>query len=419
MDKIVINGGKRLKGQVKISGAKNAALPIMAATLLASGNFEIHNVPDLRDVKTMAHLLRIIGAQVDFANNSLRIDTCKCNFYEAPYELVKTMRASIYVLAPLLARFLEARVSLPGGCALGSRPVDLHLKGLEKLGAKIHLKKGYIFASAKRLTGASISFAISSVGATGNILMAAVLAQGRTVIENASYEPEITALAEFLVKMGANIEGIGTGRLTIRGVDHLNPVEYTVIPDRIETGTYLMAAAITGGEVELTDTDPKIVTSLVSKLRDCDVLIEEADSKIYCKAPNQIKPVGITTAPYPGFPTDLQAQWMTLMCVANGSSIITDTIFADRFTHVAELRRLGAEIKRDKSSAVVAGTDNLNGAPVMSTDLRAGASLVLAGLKAQGRTDVLRVYHIDRGYEKIEEKLKLLGADIWREEGEL
>ena len=247
MDKIVINGGKKLKGQVKISGAKNAALPMMAATLLASGNFEIHNVPDLRDVKTMAHLLRIIGAQVDFVNNSLRIDTSKCNFYEAPYELVKTMRASIYVLAPLLARFLEAKVSLPGGCALGSRPVDLHLNGLEKLGAKIDLEKGYIFASAKRLTGASISFDISSVGATGNILMAATLAQGRTVIENASHEPEITALAQFLVTMGANIEGIGTGRLTVRGVDHLNPVEYTVIPDRIETGTYLMAAAITGG----------------------------------------------------------------------------------------------------------------------------------------------------------------------------
>ena len=342
MDKIGINGGKALKGRVKISGAKNAALPIMAATLLASGKFKIHNVPDLRDVKTMAHLLRIIGAQVEFANNSLTIDTSKCNFYEAPYELVKTMRASIYVLAPLLARFLEAKVSLPGGCALGSRPVDLHLKGLEKLGAKIELEKGYIVANAKKLTGASINFDISSVGATGNILMAAVLAQGRTVIENASHEPEITALAQFLVTMGADIEGIETGRLTVRGVDHLKPVEYTVVPDRIETGTYLIAAAITGGEVELTDTDPKIVTSLVSKLRECDVFIEEGDSKLYCKAPNQIKPVSITTAPYPGFPTDLQAQWMTLMCVANGSSIITDTIFVDRFTHVAELRRLGA-----------------------------------------------------------------------------
>lgn len=419
MDKIVINGGKALKGQVKISGAKNAALPIMAATLLASGKFEIHNVPDLRDVKTMAHLLRIIGAQVEFANNSLTIDTSKCNFYEAPYELVKTMRASIYVLAPLLARFLEAKVSLPGGCALGSRPVDLHLKGLEKLGAKIELEKGYIFASAKRLTGASIHFDISSVGATGNILMAAVLAQGRTVIENASYEPEITALAQFLVTMGADIEGIGTRKLRVRGVDHLQPVEYTVIPDRIETGTYLMAVAITGGEVELTDTDPKIVTSLVSKLRECNVLIEEGNSTLYCKAPYQIKPVSITTAPYPGFPTDLQAQWMSLMCVANGGSIITDTIFVDRFTHVAELRRLGAQIKRDKNSAVVTGAGNLNGAPVMSTDLRASASLILAGLKAQGRTDILRVYHIDRGYEKIEEKLKLLGADIWRKEGGL
>ncbi len=419
MDKIVINGGKKLKGQVKISGAKNAALPIMAATLLASGKFEMHNVPDLRDVKTMAHLLRIIGAQVDFANNSLIIDTSKCNFYEAPYELVKTMRASIYVLAPLLARFLEAKVSLPGGCALGSRPVDLHLKGLERLGAKIELEKGYIFASAKRLTGTSISFDISSVGATGNVLMAAVLAKGRTILENASREPEITALANFLVKMGAEIEGIGTGKLTVRGVDNLKPVEYSVIPDRIETGTYLMAAAITGGEIEVNNTDPKIVTSLVSKLRDCDVLIEEGDSTLYCRALNQIKPVNITTAPYPGFPTDLQAQWTTLMCAADGSSVITDTIFVDRFTHIAELRRLGAQIKRNKNSAVVTGVENLNGAPVMSTDLRASASLILAGLKAQGRTDVLRVYHIDRGYERIEEKLKLLGADIWREEGGL
>lgn len=417
MDKIVINGGNQLKGQVKISGAKNAVLPIMAATLLASGKFEIHNVPDLRDVQTMAHLLRIIGAQVDFAGNTLSIDTSNCNFFEAPYELVKTMRASIYVLGPLLARFSQAKVSLPGGCALGPRPVDLHLKGLERLGAKVDLDQGYIIARTNKLRGASINFDISSVGATGNILMASVLAEGKTIIENAACEPEVAALAEFLVKMGADIEGIGTGRVKVRGVKQLKPADYSVIPDRIETGTHLLAAAITGGEVELTAAEPKFVTSLLSKLRESGVFIEVGESTIYCKAPGRLRPVSITTAPYPGFPTDLQAQWMALMCTADGSCVISDTIFVDRFTHVAELRRLGAQIELKKNNAVVQGTENLNGAPVMSTDLRASASLILAGLKAQGRSDILRVYHIDRGYERIEEKLKLLGADIWREEG--
>ncbi|MFQ5864452.1 MAG: UDP-N-acetylglucosamine 1-carboxyvinyltransferase [bacterium] len=417
MDKIVIQGGRQLKGTVHISGAKNAVLPIMAATLLAPGKFTVRNVPDLRDVKTMAHLLRIIGAQVEYQDSTLKINTANCNFYEAPYELVKTMRASIYVLGPLLARFCKAKVSLPGGCALGPRPVDLHIKGLTQLGAKIELRNGYICAEADKLRGTLINFDISSVGATGNILMASVLANGVTIIENAAREPEIAALANFLVQMGAEIEGIGTGQLKIRGVNELHEVDFTVIPDRIETGTFLIAAAITNGEITLTDVNPSLVTSLAAKLRNVGTYIEEGSSTIYCKAPHRVKAVDVTTAPYPGFPTDLQAQWMALMCVADGSSVITDTIFFDRFTHVAELRRFGAQIELNENVAVVKGVESLSGAPVMSTDLRASASLILAGLKAEGRTEISRVYHIDRGYERIEEKLQKLGADVWREQG--
>ncbi len=417
MDKIVINGGKPLKGKVQISGSKNAVLPIMAASLLASGKYTIRNVPDLRDVKTMAHLLRIIGAKVEFANQTLEIDTSNCNFFEAPYELVKTMRASIYVLGPLAGRFGKAKVSLPGGCAIGPRPVDLHIKALEKLGARIELQQGYIVADAPKLQGTRINFDISSVGATGNTLMAAVLAEGTTVIENAAQEPEITALCQFLVAMGARIEGIGTQQLTVRGVKNLNAVDFEVIPDRIEAGTFLLAAAITGGEVELQKVEPKTLGSLIERLREADVKVEEGERTIYCTAAERVKAVSVTTATYPGFPTDLQAQWMALMCVAQGSSVITETIFVDRFTHVAELRRLGAQIKLNENVAVVTGVKNLNGAQVMSTDLRASASLILAGLRAQGRTEVLRVYHIDRGYEAIEKKLQSLDADIWREEG--
>ncbi len=417
MDKIVINGGKPLRGAVRISGSKNAVLPIMAATLLAAGKYTIRNVPDLRDVKTMAHLLRIIGAQVEFSNQKLVIDTSNCNFFEAPYELVKTMRASIYVLGPLLARFGKAKVSLPGGCAIGPRPVDLHIKALEKLGGRIELQNGYVVAEASRLRGARINFDISSVGATGNAVMAAVLAEGTTVIENPAREPEITALADFLVAMGANIEGIGTQKLTIRDAKKLRAVDFDVIPDRVEAGTFLLATAITGGDVELHDTAPGALGSLIERLREAGVKIEEAASTLYCKAPERVKSVSVTTAPYPGFPTDLQAQWMALMCVAQGSSVITETIFVDRFTHVAELCRLGAQIKLNENVAVVTGTEKLNGAQVMSTDLRASASLILAGLRAEDRTEVLRVYHIDRGYEAIEKKLRSLGADIWREEG--
>jgi UDP-N-acetylglucosamine 1-carboxyvinyltransferase len=389
----------------------------MAAALLASGKYTIRNVPDLRDVKTMAHLLRIIGAKVEFANQTLQIDTTNCNFFEAPYELVKTMRASIYVLGPLAGRFGKAKVSLPGGCAIGPRPVDLHIKALEKLGARIELQQGYIVADAPKLQGTRINFDISSVGATGNTLMAAALADGTTVIENAAQEPEIAALCHFLTAMGARIEGIGTQQLTVRGVKNLKPVDFDVIPDRIEAGTFLLAAAITGGEVELQKVDPKTLGSLIERLREADVKVEEGERTIYCTAPARVKAVSVTTATYPGFPTDLQAQWMALMCVAEGSSVITETIFVDRFTHVAELRRLGAQIKLNENVAVVSGAKNLNGAQVMSTDLRASASLILAGLRALGRTEVLRVYHIDRGYEAIEKKLQSLGADIWREQG--
>lgn len=417
MDKIVINGGKPLRGAVRISGSKNAVLPIMAATLLASGKYAIRNVPDLRDVKTMAHLLRIIGAQVEFGSQQLVIDTTNCNFFEAPYELVKTMRASIYVLGPLLARFGKAKVSLPGGCAIGPRPVDLHIKALEKLGGRIELQNGYVVAEAPKLRGARINFDISSVGATGNALMAAVLAEGTTVMENAALEPEMSALADFLVAMGANITGIGTQQLTINGAKKLRAIGFDVIPDRIEAGTFLLATAITGGEVELQGADPHALGSLIERLREAGVNIEESPSALYCRAPERVNSVSVTTAPYPGFPTDLQAQWMSLMSVAEGSSVITESIFVDRFTHVAELRRLGAQIKLKDNVAVVSGASKLNGAQVMSTDLRASASLILAGLRAEGSTEVLRVYHIDRGYEAIEKKLAGLGADIWREEG--
>jgi UDP-N-acetylglucosamine 1-carboxyvinyltransferase len=420
MDKIVINGANPLKGSVRISGSKNAALPVMAATLLASGKYTITNVPDLRDIKTMSHLLRIIGARVDFADNTLSIDTSNCNYFEAPYELVKTMRASIYVLGPLLARFSQARVSLPGGCAIGPRPVDLHTKGMERLGAEIKLERGYIEASAPSgLHGSQISFDVSSVGATANVLMAAVLAEGTTVIDNAAREPDITSLAQFLVALGAEISGIGSGQLVVHGVRELRPADFRIMPDRIETGTFLVAAAITGGEVEVFDTEPKHLKSLLAKLREAGILMDVSENAVICRAGKSVRGTSVTTAPHPGFPTDLQAQWMALMCLAQGSSMITDTVFTDRFTHVAELKRLGADIEMKDNTAVVKGVDRLSGAHVMSTDLRASASLILAGLSAENRTDVHRVYHIDRGYERIEKKFRLLGADIWREEDDI
>ncbi|MFO7890064.1 MAG: UDP-N-acetylglucosamine 1-carboxyvinyltransferase [bacterium] len=415
MEKIVIKGGKSLKGTVKNSGAKNAVLPVMASSLLADGEYKITNVPELRDVRTMSFLLNSIGSKVELNNNSLHIKTDGYNNLEAPYDLVKTMRASIYVLGPMISRFGYAKVSLPGGCAWGPRPVDLHIKGLKQLGADIKIDKGYIIARAKRLKGTQISFEIPSVGATGNILMAAVLARGTTIIENAAEEPEITSLIKGLKKMGARIKGQGTDHLKVEGVDSLEPADFRIIPDRIEAGTFLIAGHITGGDIKIINTEPKHLTAILNKLQESGANISEGKDWVHIRSNGKIKPVDISTAVYPGFPTDMQAQWMALMSLAKGTSVITENIFKDRFTHVAELKRLGADIEVTGNVAVVKPVKYLSGAPVMSTDLRASASLLLSGLVARGVTDVSRIYHIDRGYENIERKFKNLGAEIWRE----
>ena len=414
MDKFVIHGGKRLSGKVEISGSKNATLALIAATLNAAGEFVFEDVPDLKDIKTMAHLLRIIGAQVEYEAHRMRINTARCNFFEAPYELVKTMRASIYVLGPLLGRFGQAKVSLPGGCAWGPRPVDLHIKGMQMLGAEIELEGGYIIARAKRLKGTRIHFDVSSVGATGNILMAAVLAQGTTIIENAAREPEIEALEKLLGRMGAKIEGIGTDTLIVEGVDELHPVNEKMIPDRIETGTYMLAAAITGGDVTCLNCNPDHVAAISAKLTEAGVRVETGNNFVRVRVENPIRPTDVITAVYPGFPTDMQAQWTALMSVVTGASVVCDTIYKDRFNHIAELKRLGADVTVKENSAFIRGASKLKGAPVMSTDLRASACLIIAGLAASGTTEVLRIYHLDRGYEGVEKKLKALGADIER-----
>jgi len=359
-----------------------------------------------------------MGVGVALSNHLLTLDTRSVNRQEAPYEHVKKMRASIYVLGPLVARYGRARVSLPGGCAWGPRPVNLHIEGIRKLGAEIDIKQGYIVAAAKRLTGARIHFDVSSVGATGNVLMAAVLAKGNTVIENAAIEPEITALANFLQGMGAKLHGIGTNRLEVQGVDELHPVEWDTIPDRIEAGTFLVAAAITGGTVTLRHIIPEHFSAVTSKLMDAGCRLIMGADTVTLYAPREIRPVNVTTGIYPGFPTDMQAQWIALMAVARGSSIVTDTIYFDRFKHVPELLRLGTDVEVKENAAFVRGVPTLTGAKVMSTDLRASASLIIAGLVAEGTTEVLRVYHIDRGYESIEKKLHALGADIQRVAGE-
>ena len=417
MDKFIINGGKRLNGTVTIGGSKNAALALMPATLLASGKYQFDNVPELRDITTMGKLLEMMGAEVEKNGHTLTLNTFRVNKFEAPYDQVKKMRASIYVLGPLIARYGYAKVSLPGGCAWGPRPVNLHIEGMKKLGAKIEIDRGYIIARAKRLRAAKIAFDVSSVGATGNIIMAAVLAKGTTVIENAAIEPEMTALSEFLIKMGAHIDGIGTRRLEIEGVDALHPVNERMIPDRIEAGTFLAAAALTAGTVKLENCNSRHLTTVISKFEEAGASIQIGDGWIKIKSQKTIKPVDVTTAVYPGFPTDMQAQWMSLMTIAKGSSVITDSIYYDRFKHVPELLRLGADIELNKNVAVIKGVKKLRGAKVMSTDLRASASLVLAGLAAEGKTEVLRVYHLDRGYEHLEKKLHLLGAKIRRISG--
>ncbi len=415
MDRILVRGGARLTGEVEIGGAKNAALPIMAATLLAPGVFELTNVPSLVDVSTMGHVLRVLGAQVTHHDHSLTIDTTNCSYHEAPYELVKTMRASVCVLGPVLARQKRARVSLPGGCAWGPRPVDFHIRAMKALGADVEIEHGYIVASADRLTGSVIHFDTSSVGATENAMMAATLAEGTTTIENAAREPEITALADFLNAMGAQVAGAGTATITIEGVDDLHAVEFRVVPDRIEAGTFLIAGALAGDEIVRTHVRPADSATLIERMTSSGVEIERlSNSSLKVKGCPNIKPQDITTSPYPGFPTDMQAQFTVLMTQAEGTSIITETIFDRRFSHVNELLRLGAVIEVMGDKAIVRGRTPLSGAETTATDLRASASLVLAGLIASGETIIIDAYHLDRGYEKIAEKLNALGAHIER-----
>jgi UDP-N-acetylglucosamine 1-carboxyvinyltransferase len=414
MDKIVIRGGKRLKGKVKIGGAKNAVLPVMTACLLTRGVSVIRNVPRLKDVASMAAVLEQLGVKSEWDGDVLTIDSSKIVSHEAPYDLVRKMRASIYVLGPLLASVGKARVSLPGGCAWGPRPVDLHIRAMRELGAKVDIDHGYIKSEARRLKGSHVTFSSPSVGATANTMMAASRARGQTVITHAAREPEITSLADFLNLMGGKVSGAGSDVITIDGVDELSPAEYKIVPDRIETATYMVAGAITSGRIELLDCVPEHVESVTVKLIQCGIGVEASRNRIQVTGKKLFNSVDVVTAPYPGFPTDMQAQFMALMTVARGTSILSETIFRDRFTHVPELRRLGADIKLDGSTAQVGYVKGLSGAPVMATDLRASAALVLAGLVAEGETHVSRVYHIDRGYEAIEEKLRGLGADIER-----
>jgi UDP-N-acetylglucosamine 1-carboxyvinyltransferase len=414
MDKIVVTGGKRLSGAVKMSGAKNAALPMMAATILASGESTLLNVPHLKDVSTFSDVLRVLGARVKREGDSLIIDASNIEHLEAPYELVRTMRASIYVLGPLLARFGQARVSLPGGCAWGPRPVNLHLKILEEMGAQVDIQHGYIMARAGKLQGALIDFAVSSVGATANAMMAASLASGTTLLRNAAREPEIEALGQMLSSMGASVSGAGSDTVEIQGVKALRAVRERIIPDRIEAGTYMVATAMTGGKVTLQGARADHLGAVIDKLEEAGVAIRPEAGDIVVEGSSSLVPLNVTTSPYPGFPTDMQAQFMALLSLAQGTSVITETIFPDRFTHVPELRRLGVKVKLDANVAKITGVERLSGAPVMASDLRASAALVLAALVAQGETEILRVYHIDRGYERIEEKLRGLGAEIHR-----
>lgn len=414
MDKLLILGGSPLKGEVTISGAKNAALPIMASTLLAQGIHTLKRIPKLKDVFTMAELIKKMGGIVEF-NELCKINTLKINKFEAPYELVKTMRASILVLGPLVARFGKAKVSLPGGCAIGARPVNLHINGLEKMGAKISLQEGYIIAQASRLIGAKIYFDIPTVTGTENLMMAATLAKGTTIIENAAKEPEIVDLANYLILMGAKIQGAGTSIIKIEGVDDLKPPqEYEIIPDRIETGTFMAIAGACRGDIILKGCRIDHIDAIILKMKDAGISFKETKNGIRVIGPKRLQAIDIKTMPYPGFPTDMQAQFMAMMTVANGTSVIKETIFENRFMHVAELRRMGADITVEGNTATVRGVKKLKGAPVMATDLRASASLVIAGLIAEEETLIDRIYHLDRGYEELDKKLIQLGARIKR-----
>jgi UDP-N-acetylglucosamine 1-carboxyvinyltransferase len=414
MDKLLIRGGKRLSGDVTISGAKNAALPILCAGLLTADDLHLRNIPHLQDVTTITKLMKQMGLRIQENGDEVVLNGNDITRLEAPYELVKTMRASILVLGPLLARFGEAKVSLPGGCAIGSRPVDQHIKGMQAMGAEIHIDGGYIYAKAKRLKGARIVTDMITVTGTENLLMAAVLAEGETVLENAAREPEVGDLANLLVKMGAKIEGIGSDRLVIQGVDRLHGATHDVIADRIETGTFLCAAAAAGGDVTLRRTRAGLLDAALDKLREAGAILTSGEDWIRIQMARRPKAVSFRTTEYPGFPTDMQAQFMALNCIADGTSHVTETIFENRFMHVQELNRLGAAIDIEGNTAIVKGVEKFHGAPVMATDLRASASLVIAGLAAEGETVVERIYHLDRGYDRMEAKLSAIGADIQR-----
>ena len=414
MEKIVIEGGHRLEGTVAVSGAKNAALPILVSSLLTEGWNTFHNVPDLKDIRTIKRLLIDFGAKVETSESVVKVDAGGLNSYEAPYDLVRTMRASVLVLGPLLARLGGARVSLPGGCAIGARPINLHLNGLEELGASISLEHGYIEAQARSLKGAEIYFDVVTVTGTENIMMAAVLAEGLTTLRNAAREPEVVALAEALNRMGARISGAGTPVIKITGVKTLKPISFTIIPDRIETGTFMVAAGVTRGNIKIVGCEPNHLQAMIHKLQQAGITVEEETDGLRVVGTETISSVDVKTLPYPGFPTDMQAQFMVLMCLTNGLSVVSETIFENRFIHVSELQRMGADITVSGTTAVVRGGRRLTGAPVMATDLRASASLILAGLAAEGTTEVSRVYHIDRGYECIEKKLAQLGGHLWR-----
>ena len=415
MDKLLIQGGVPLSGDIAISGAKNAALPILCACLLTDEPLRLRNLPQLNDISTMLRLIGQMGVTVTMdGNDGLILDARGLNNPLAPYDMVKTMRASILVLGPLLARCGEARVSLPGGCAIGARPVDQHIKGLQAMGAEIHVEQGYIQAKATRLKGARIFTDMVTVTGTENLMMAAVLADGETVLENAAREPEVVDLANCLIAMGARISGAGTDRIVINGIDRLHGATHSIMPDRIETGSYLCAAAATGGEVRLTQTACDYLDAVIDKLREAGCEVACGSNEITLKAPARLKAVSLRTEPYPAFPTDMQAQFMAINCVAEGTAVIRETIFENRFMHAVELIRLGANIRIDGNNAVVTGVPRLDGATVMATDLRASASLVIAGLVAQGETLIERIYHLDRGYERIEEKLSRLGAKVRR-----
>jgi len=414
-EKLIISGGKRLQGTVRIDGAKNSALSIMAATLLTKDVCILRNVPRLTDVDIMAKVIRKLGIKVEWkGDNTLYIDSDDFNNYEAPYELVKMMRGSILVMGPLLARLKKAKISLPGGCAIGARPVDYHLKGFEALGAQVEVEKGYIEAKVNKLKGDDIYLDFPSLGATENIMMAACLAEGVTTIENAAKDPEVVELGHFLNMMGAKVNGLGTDLIEIEGVKKLHGVDYTIIPDRIEAGTYMIAAAITGGDVLIEKADLLLLKPLIVKLEEAGVQIELEKNLIKVTGPDRVKAVDIKTLPFPGFPTDMQPQFMALACVAKGTSVITETVFEKRFVHIGDLIRMGADIKAEGHSAIIKGVKKLSAAPVMASDLRGGAALILAGLVAEGTTELSRIYHLDRGYVKLEEKLTSLGADIKR-----